>query len=168
MDYPKTFTDTKGRKWTVKIPWGAFARVKEKTGVDLDSMCPRKGMKKEEQQAAIQRYLDLLYDNVNFPAVLVTILEPQLKEQNVTPEEFADGFDQDAIEAVTKAFHQAMADFIRDPQIRMPFQKILLGVERGTAKLEKHLEAKTESMLKTMDDQIESRLSSTSTSSPAS
>src|SRR5689334_7706112 len=131
MDYPKTFEDTQKRKWTIAITWGTFARVKDRTGVDLDAVVPKKGAKKEDNELAIERYLDLIYSSTDFPAVLFVILESQMQQQGVSPTDLAEAFDDATVDAATKAFHQAIADFIRDPQLRKPFQKIMLGVEKA-------------------------------------
>lgn len=172
MEYPKTFADARGRKWTISLPWGMFRRVKEKTGIDLNGIVPKKSASEAEQQAAITRYLDLIYSPTDFPAVLFVILEAQMQAAGVSAEDLADAFDEASIDAVTKAFHQALADFIRDPQLKLPFQRVMQGVERAmaaaTRKLDQAMPAMMDALEAELDQKSDELLKNTSTSSPAS
>jgi hypothetical protein len=173
MDFPKTCTDTKGRSWTIDIGWGTFRRIKDKCGIDLDALVPRKDMTEEEQRATVQKYLDLIYSSTDFPPVLLCILDSQIKAAGITAEDFLDGFESsESIEAVTNAFRQGLSDFIRDPLQKLIFQKTMLGVERAQKMATKRIDAETERILKKMETDLNERidlaLKSTSTDSPAS
>ena len=173
MDFPKTFIDTKGRSWTVEIGWGTFGRIKTKTGIDLDSLVPRKGMSEAEQQETMARYLELIYSSKEFPAVLMVILDSQMKAAGVSEADFMDGFEtSEAIAAITDAFKQALLDFTRDPLQRLILQKMMLGVARMQAIAMRKLDKRTEQLMTQMETDLEAKidsaLKSTSTDSPAS
>lgn len=173
MEFPKTFTDNKGRAWTLQIGWGTFARVKEKCGLDLNSFTVRKDMSEAQQQEVIERFLALIYSSTDFPPVLMSILDSQMKAANVSEADFMDGFDsEESITAITNAFRQALADFTRDPLARTVMKKMMLGVERAQAIAMKRMDAATETKLLEMETllnaKIDSALKNMSTASAAS
>jgi hypothetical protein len=177
MDHPKTFTDTKGRSWNMEIGWPAFLRVKNKCGLDLNSLIPHKGAKDEDNESAIQKFLDLIHSSTDFPPVLTAILETQMKAANVTEADFMDGFETgESIEAAMLAFRQGLTDFIRDPLQKMIFTKAMQGVEKAMTAAVKtgsdHMDEATEKVIGTMrqrmSQELDSRLQKLSTDFPAS
>jgi len=173
MDFSKNVTDTKGRAWNMEIGWGTFRRVKEKTGIDLDTFVPRKGMTKEDHTKAVERFLDLIYSSTDFPPVLMTILDSQMKAAGVSEDDFMNSFESpQSITAITDAFRQALVDFIPDPLRKALFLKTQQGVARMQAMAMNRLDANTEAIIQAaerkLDKEIESTLKSLSTDSPES
>jgi hypothetical protein len=172
MDHPKTFTDTKGRSWNMEIGWPAFLRVKNKCGLDLNSLIPHKGDKDQEHESKIQKFLNLIHSSTDFPPVLTAILETQMKAAGVTDADFMDGFETgESIEAAMLAFRQGLTDFIRDPLQKMIFTKAMQGVEKAMGAAVKtgsdHMDEATEKVIGTMrqrmSQELDSRLKKLST-----
>jgi hypothetical protein len=161
-EYPKTFTDSKGRSWSMLIGWGTFQRVKQRCGLDLNSLVPVKGMKPADHDAIVQRYHDLIYSTVEFPSVVMVILESQMKAAGVTEDEFMDGFETpESVDSLIGAFRQALIDFIPDPLRKAILRKVLQGIDRMQMIAEQELETRTEAMLTQGEADFRAKIEST-------
>lgn len=159
MDFPATLKDAKGRSWTLVIGWGTICRVKAACGIDLGSFAVRKDMTEAQQQEVIERFLALIYSSTDFPPVLMTILDSQMKAAGVSDADFMDGFEsQESITAVTNAFRQALSDFTRDPLARMAMQKMMQGVEKAQALAMKRMEQQTEAKMQEMEAMLNAKI----------
>jgi hypothetical protein len=100
----RTFTDTRGRAWEIRITVAACQRVRDLAQVDLLS--------------AIEG--NLLEQHGNDPLRLVEVhnvlLKPQADAAGITDLDLADALDGDAIDAATTAFLEELVGFFRPPR----------------------------------------------------
>lgn len=95
------FTDSTGRQWVITLTHGLIKRIKSRFGLDLYA-----GLKSPETLAEIA-----FGDPENFPQLMHGLCEQQIKERNLSEEEFDLLLDGATIEKSTEAFLEAVADF---------------------------------------------------------
>lgn len=110
------FFDCKGRDWTLRLTVGVLADVRTHAGIDLG-----KAIRSEQSLS------DLLFgDPSDLVKVLWVLVSKKAEERQVTPEEFAHGFDGPALEQATEALLQAIADFF-------PRSRVAAALKTGLA-----------------------------------
>ena len=110
-----SFTDEKGRTWSVVVTVDTVRRVRQLAGVDL--MLVLKGTLLEE----------LAGDPVKLVDVLFAICKPQADAAKVTDQDFAEGLAGDSIDHATMALLGGIADFFPGPTRRLLRQLIDAG-----------------------------------------
>jgi len=99
----REFKDTCGRSWNVFVGVAQLRKVREQTGFDGAGLLLHETFKQ-------------LGDPILLVDVLYCLLEPQINAQQLTPEQFAEGFAGDVIEQALDALVQAVADFLPSTQ----------------------------------------------------
>lgn len=129
----KTFTDAKGREWSIELSIAVADRVKEATGVDF--LAVWKG-----QLACLEQ----LEDPVTLYRTLFCLCEAQAKERQLSAEQFGEGLAGDPVSAAVAALLKELVDFTPNPRLRTALQRVLdagnTAVERRLTKLEEHLD----------------------------
>ena len=128
MDFPKTFTDAIGRRWTVDISVGTLPRLKSVAGVVLDDLVPKK---LDMGDKALGPFADFLSDPVAILQAVYAVCKPQIDKLGLTFDTFAEGFEGDdsvrAVEDMGKALMQAIADFfLKSAPIKSPMRAALV------------------------------------------
>lgn len=168
-EHPKTFTDSKGRKWTIEIGWGTMRRVKDKCGVDLNGFTLREGMADAQCKETLRRFTAFIYSPSDFPPVLMTILDSQIKAAGISEDEFMDGFETLAIiDAATNAFVQALADFTRCPHLGGAVRATMNMLTLAARKAEENSEVMLTMAEHEIDTRFKSALKNMSIVSPES
>ena len=110
----RTFTDARGRTWTVAITVGGVQRVQESAGLNLLG-------------GPMSDLIGSMVDPVLVATVLFAICRPQANALGVTAEDFANAFDGRAFDAGLHALFMAWADFFSDqnhPDVAMTLVKL--------------------------------------------
>lgn len=113
-----SFKDAAGRDWQLAITYGDVKRCKADAGVDLGALLKAKG--KEDALAPLTEFLG---DMEKMVTVVFCLVEAQAKKLSVTPENFAEALDGDAIERMADAFFEAFTDFCQS-RLREPLRKM--------------------------------------------
>lgn len=119
----KTFTDAQGQSWTFDINVASLRRVKDVTDIDLTKLVDRKA----DVFSRLTGDLFVLYD------VVTALLKPQLKERQITIEQFGELLDEDAAERAVTALVEAIIDFFHESKrtlLRRAFAKATQAAER--------------------------------------
>lgn len=125
-----SFTDEKGRAWSVVVTVDTVRRVRQLAGVDLMQVI--KGPLLEE----------LAGDPVRLVDVLFAICKPQADAGKVTDQDFGQSLAGDSIDAATMALLGAIADFFPSPTRKLLRQLIDAGrasQEKVSALMEHHV-----------------------------
>ena len=152
----RSFSDTEGRQWNVKGTLGVFERIKQMTEVDMLDL------------PTTQQCLRQISDPFVLGKVLYATCQDQCESRNVTPEQFADGFNADTLHEATNALLEEVVFFCRKdvrPALTMVLEKARKADDRMVAQMESRMaELETE-----IDAAVEAMLTTTSsaTSSPA-
>ena len=94
--------------WEVKATISSLRRVKEQTEVDLTKMVNPE----DDTLSRLTTDPFLMFD------VVCSLVEPQMKEREVTPEQLGNAMDEEAAEAASMAVLEAVIDFF-PPRRRM-------------------------------------------------
>ena len=131
----KTFTDRQGRSWTIEINYTTLRRVRAITGIDLTRIVDPKSNVMEQ----------LTGDPFVLFDCLVAILQPQLDERELTPEQFGEALDEESGDKASMALIEAIIDFFPEGKrmlLRRALTKVLTAAERRQlATLDKALQA---------------------------
>ena len=94
------FTDNAGRLWSLRLNFKTAQDVQAQTGANLlDPACLT------EYKGAQIPVIDLLiYDDLYLGQVVAAMLKEQIKQQAITPEQFAESIDGETFKNVEKAF----------------------------------------------------------------
>jgi len=103
----KTFTDSTGRTWTIRLTLGAAMAVKEKLDVDL--LQPETPRKDDPDGQPILTLLGT--DEMLLGEVLCALLENQFEANQVTEADIRDSFDGQTLLAAQQAFYEELVDF---------------------------------------------------------
>src|SRR5262245_843277 len=93
------FDDAEGRHWNLRITAGRSIEILETCGIDLS-------LKK------IRKVYEALEDPKVFVQFLWILIEKQAKALELTPDDFAESLDGDAVEAASEAINEAIVNFI--------------------------------------------------------
>lgn len=99
------FSDNKGRPWTLAITHGDAIRVKQGTPAQVDLY----GLMGDK----LKGLAELMGNPVGLVEVVWILIEPAATKLGVTPEEFGFSLDGAALEAMSEAFYDALADFFQ-------------------------------------------------------
>lgn len=113
-----SFTDEKGRAWSVVVTVDTVRRVRQLAGVDLMQVI--KGPLLEE----------LAGDPVKLVDVLFAICKPQADANKVTDQDFGESLAGDSIDTATMALLGAIADFFPSPTRKLLRKLIDAGQAR--------------------------------------
>lgn len=103
----KTFTDTTGRTWTIKLNLGTAMAVKDKLGIDL--LQPEAGDPDSEGPLLTR----LGTDEMLLGEVLCCLLADQFETHKVTEADVRASFDGATLLAAQQAFYEELIDFFR-------------------------------------------------------
>jgi len=149
----KSFTDAKGKTWTIEVNVATLQRVKGLTGVDLTKLIDAQG----ETFSKVVEDLFVMFD------VLTALVRPQLDAQGMTTEQFGESLDETSLEAAVHALIEAVIDFFQEGKrmlLKRAFTKVKTAAERRqTTTIDRALQA-VESP--EFDQAIENALQSTS------
>lgn len=98
---PRTFTDTKGRLWTIMISGYELKRVREMTGVRLADL----------DDDGYQPLAALLKDTEKFIDVVYVLCLDDANERKVTDVEFGRSLAGDVLTEAAESFRRAFEDF---------------------------------------------------------
>ena len=132
----KSFSDNKGRTWTLEVNVATVKRVRGLCKVDLNSIVE---LDKNNRPSAelLER---LSSDPVLLVDVLFAVCKPQADKLGITDEDFGESMAGDAIENATTALLEEIIDFFPAAK-RLVMQKILSASRRFEAAARKKLEA---------------------------
>lgn len=149
----KSFTDAKGKIWTIEVNVATLQRVKGLTGIDLTKLIDAKG----DTFTKVVEDVFIMFD------VLTALVRPQLDAQGMTPEQFGESLDETSLENAVHALIEAVIDFFREGKrmlLKRAFTKVKTAAERRqSTSIDKALQA-VESP--EFDQAIENALQSTS------
>lgn len=111
----RSFSDTKGNRWTLAIDYLAKCRIHQATGISLLSLLDKE----------VQPFLELISDEDKSIAVVAAIIEPQLAKANVTKDQFFEALAGDVIADLQTQLSWAIVDFFPVPGRREALQKVL-------------------------------------------
>ena len=131
----KTFTDNKGRTWTLEVTVATVKRVRALCRVDLNSIVELDKNNKPSAEL-LER---LSSDPVLLVDVLYAVCKPQADKLGITDEDFGEAMAGDAIEQATGALLDEIVDFFPTAK-RMAMQKILAATRRFEVLAKKRLE----------------------------
>jgi len=132
----KSFTDNKGRTWTLEVTVATVKRVRGLCKVDLNSIVE---LDKNNRPSAelLER---LSSDPVLLVDVLYAVCKPQADKLGITDEDFGEAMAGDAIEQATTALLEEIIDFFPAAK-RLVMRKILSASRIFEAAARKKLEA---------------------------
>ena len=145
----KTFTDNKGRIWTLEVTVATVKRVRALCRVDLNSIVELDKNNKPSAEL-LER---LSSDPVLLVDVLYAVCKPQADKLGVTDEDFGEAMAGDAIEYATSALLEEIIDFFPEAK-RLVMRKILSASRKFSDAARKKLEAE-------LNGEFESRVVST-------
>ena len=145
----KSFTDNKGRTWTLEVTVATVKRVRALCRVDLNSIVELDKNNKPSAEL-LER---LSSDPVLLVDVLYAICKPQADKLGVSDEDFGEAMAGDAIEHATSALLEEIIDFFPEAK-RLVMRKILSASRKFSEAARKKLEAE-------LNGEFESRVVST-------
>jgi len=145
----KTFTDNKGRTWTLEVTVATVKRVRALCRVDLNSIVELDKNNKPSAEL-LER---LSSDPVLLVDVLYAVCKPQADKLGVSDEDFGEAMAGDAIEHATTALLEEVINFFPESK-RMVMQRILSASRKFSEAARKKLEAE-------LNGEFESRVVST-------
>ena len=145
----KSFTDNKGRTWTLEVTVATVKRVRGLCKIDLNSIVELDKNNKPSAEL-LER---LSSDPVLLVDVLYAVCKPQADKQNISDEDFGEAMAGDAIEHATTALLEEVINFFPESK-RMVMQKILSASRKFSEAARKKLEAE-------LNGEFESRVVST-------
>lgn len=123
------YTDSQNLDWTLKLNVGVLETLQEH-GIDIESLFSDPNKLADLFLSKPKKICEMLY----------VILEKQIKNRNMTPQEFAENLDRDSIDKATDAL----------------MEEIVLFFQRGaTAPI---IKEKIPSLLKEMDQKIVNKI----------
>jgi hypothetical protein len=161
----KSFTDSKGRSWTIEANVSSLRRVQAATGIDLTRLA-------DPQDGTLSRLTGDLFALFD---CLCALVQPQLTERNVSTEQFGEALDEESAERAVVALLEAVIDFFQDGKrtlLKRALHKVTAAAERvRTQSLDQALRAiESPEFDRALENalQRESTSGSSFTSSPAS
>jgi hypothetical protein len=145
----KSFTDNKGRTWTLEVTVATVKRVRALCRVDLNSIVELDKNNKPSAEL-LER---LSSDPVLLVDVLYAICKPQADKLGVSDEDFGEAMAGDVIEHATTALLEEVIDFFPEAK-RLVMRKILSASRKFSEAARRKLEAE-------LNGEFESRVVST-------
>ena len=145
----KTFTDNKGRTWTLEVTVATVKRVRALCRVDLNSI-----VELDKNNTPSAELLERLSsDPVLLVDVLYAVCKPQADKLGITDEDFGEAMAGDAIEHATTGLLEEVIDFFPEAK-RLVMRKILSASRKFSDAARKKLETE-------LNGEFESRVVST-------
>jgi translation elongation factor EF-G len=139
----RSFKDSEGRLWVVRVTVAVTNRVRTAEGLDFDLM-----------NLADQKHLErIITDPGLFVSVLYEVLRPKVEEREITPEAFAEIFYGDVLSDALDALMKAVADFFPSARQRENLLKIWDAAKRASESAQEMLGKRIE--LETSDEKIQ-------------
>jgi len=132
----KSFTDNKGRTWTLEVTVATVKRVRGLCKIDLNSIVELDKNNKPSAEL-LER---LSSDPVLLVDVLYAVCKPQADKLGITDEDFGEAMAGDTIEHATTALLEEVINFFPESK-RMVMQKILSASRKFSEAARKKLEA---------------------------
>ena len=132
----RSFTDNKGRTWSLEVTVATVKRVRALCKVDLYSIVELDKNNKPSAEL-LER---LSSDPVLLVDVLFAVCKPQADKLGITDEDFGEAMAGDAIEHATNALLEEIIDFFPEAK-RVVMQRILSASRRFSDAARKKLEA---------------------------
>lgn len=158
----KSFRDANGVTWEIVGKLSLFERVKTETGVDLLDLA-----------TADQKSLHQLGDPYTLGHVLYQFCATQAESRGLTPEQFADSFNADALNEASTAILEEVIFFCRDhlkPVMTRAVQKakeldlhVVETVRKRMDEITSEIDAAVEAMKTSTNSATNSQASSAST-----
>ena len=189
-DFSKTFTDAKGRQFTVDITVGTLPRLKAIANFELDSLIPKRAS--EMSDNGLAPLAEFLSDPVAILNVVYAACKPQIDKMGLSFDQFAEGFEGEksveACQAMAQALLQAIHDFfLKGAPIPQPMRAalvmraLMIGrklaeaegarvnqvLDRIEAKVTTAMKPLTETELTTLDGEMDAALSKFAGNTPA-
>lgn len=143
MEFPKSFTDARGREWTPRIGLVALERMKD-AGIPLEEIVPMPGDKNPD--SAMMSLTAMLHDSCTAVRAIMAILAPALAAAKVDRMDFLESIDTpEVLCTLGLALQGAIIDFFHRSPIRQAM--IRQAIKRGP----KMMEAAARSMEAAMD-----------------
>lgn len=142
--------DRLGREWPVTINAMGIGRATDQAGFNLMLILRDNG-----------EHLDrLMSDPVLLIKVLFALIEPQITEAGLSPEEFSEGFAGDSLQSAADGILRAMADFLpsRDQRELLSQMIEIIDVEVEIAKVDKRTKAERDVINRERDSRIGGRI----------
>ena len=136
----KTFTDNKGRTWTLEVTVATVKRVRGLCKVDLNSIVELDRNNRPSAELLEQ----LSSDPVLLVDVLYAVCKSQADKLGVSDVDFGEAMAGDAIEHATTALLEEIIDFFPEGK-RLVMQKILSASRRFSEAARKKLETELNS-----------------------
>jgi len=142
----KTFSDTQGRKWEIRLTIGSVERVQDMLGVNLFE--PEAGDPPLLQQLGLN--LRLLGE------VIMCLLAPQFEKHQVSEQDVKDAFEGECLWKAQAAFYEELVDFFQTgrPNVAGAVKAQQQMIERAVQTLAKRVNP--EELSKVVQEQIES------------
>ncbi len=99
----KTFKDTEGREWIVRIDVSAIKRVRSLLDVDLLTVAEG-----DPEEDLLQQFIN---DPIMLCDVIYCLCKPEADKRDVSDEQFGGGMAGDAIEHATNALLEELVEF---------------------------------------------------------
>lgn len=171
LNFPKTFTDAKGRPWTIDIPLSTYLRLKNsELKINLEDLIFLPKDKSELGKATLP-LVELTDDLERFVAVICEILRPEMEKASVTVADFMEALNGSTMMAMTDAFCQALYDFFRCPRKRLILEDMTLKGKAMVETMEKRapeIAKTTETMVIAVNQEIDNQLKKFAADWPAS
>ena len=141
---PRSYVDTNGDRWTVRVTVATVARVRDLVDENLADFLTSKGLER------------LASDVITLCNVLYAVVKPQADERGIDDAAFGETLTGDALADATNQLLWAIVDFCPSPRDRASLARMLGAVD--TAKeaardvIEKRLDSLTPEMIREMVD----------------
>lgn len=106
----KSFTDKNGESWDLDLNIGAAMRLKSRLDIDIENAVTIDKANNPEDVSLLER---IAQDSILLFNIIFVLCETQVRERNLTPEQFAERFTGDTIEAATDALLDEIVNFSR-------------------------------------------------------
>lgn len=129
-----SFKDRKGNIWDVELVYTTLKRLKDRLGLDVGKLVADE----------LKPLVELYNDPCRMVEVLYVMCEDQIRQRNMSDEDFGRLFDGDTIAAGVEAWESSLITFFQksNPMLKKVFDK----AKQVTEKSHKLIEAKLDSL----------------------
>lgn len=153
-----TFRDGAGRVWNLAINIGLARRVRDEMAVDFGQVTDG------------QLFITLSDSPEKLAGTLWLLVERQAERQSVTPEDFAESLDGDALDGAMEALAEAIILFSRSHQrqaVRTLLKKTMVAQEKIAKAAEEWIEANADRITGEVIDQAITAMPTSGANSPS-
>jgi hypothetical protein len=172
LNYPKVFTDTKGRQWSFNITASTCLRLQSSAlQINIEDLVfvPTE---KSDIGKGTQPLVELITNLQRFLAVVYEIIRPDAEKINVSLMDFAEALDGNAMMAMTDAFVQGCYDFFRCPRKRLLLEEAEVKGKAVMQTMEKRMATEmpktTDQLVRAVNQVIDNQLKKFASVWPAS